>query len=256
VKANGAGSFFMHAVSPSKPAGDTPVAGRDIDDLHSITIADANGGMQTLYFGADVNNEIGVEMFDMPPAPPQGAFDARFASSDGGTMVQVHPSSVNNAIDLPITVQSEAYPLSVTWDITDAEYELVAGSTTTPMRGQGTVRIASGNRLTLRVTVNSNGLPKEYALYQNYPNPFNPTTKVKYALPVDSKVTAEMYNILGQRVKTLVRNDQSAGYHVVEWNGTNDQGAPLASGLYMLRLSAEGTNGKKFTDVRKLMFLK
>jgi flagellar hook assembly protein FlgD len=57
-------------------------------------------------------------------------------------------------------------------------------------------------------------------------------------------------------VKTLVRNDQSAGYHVVEWNGTNDQGAPLASGLYMLRLSAEGTNGKKFTDVRKLMFLK
>jgi hypothetical protein len=83
-------------------------------------------------------------------------------------------------IELPITVQSEAYPLTVTWNVADAEYQLAYGSTTQPMRGGGTVRIASGDRLTLRVTVNSNGLPREYALYQNYPNPFNPTTKIKW----------------------------------------------------------------------------
>jgi flagellar hook assembly protein FlgD len=65
-----------------------------------------------------------------------------------------------------------------------------------------------------------------------------------------------MYNILGQRVKTLVREEQPAGYVVMEWNGTNDRGAPLASGIYLLRVSAERTNGKKFTDVRKLMLLK
>jgi hypothetical protein len=158
---------------------------------------------------------------------------------------------------MPISIQSTAYPLTVTWNVGDREYELGVGSGSHPMRGEGTLTInGETERLVLKATAGSVGLPKEYALYQNYPNPFNPTTKIRYALPIDSKVKAEMYNLLGQRVKTLVSTDQAAGYHTVEWNGTNDQGAPLASGLYMLRLSADGTNGKTFTDVRKLMLVK
>jgi hypothetical protein len=254
VKAASAGTFFMHAVGPSRPSG--TVTGRSISELNSITITDANGGSQTLYFGTDMNNEIAVDMFAMPPAPPQGAFDARFTSADGGTMVQTHATEVSQAIEMPVTIQSVAYPLTVTWTITDGEYGLQEGSTVHPMRGEGRVTIGETDRLTLRLTADANGLPKEYALYQNYPNPFNPTTTIKYALPVESKVTAEMYNVLGQRVKTLISTEQGAGYHTVDWNGTNDQGAPLASGLYMLRLSAEGKNGRNFTDVRKLMFLK
>jgi flagellar hook assembly protein FlgD len=107
----------------------------------------------------------------------------------------------------------------------------------------------------LKVTGGSE-MPKEFALSQNYPNPFNPTTHIKYALPVDSRLAMEIYNVIGQRVRTLVNGDQAAGYHIAEWNGTNNAGAQLASGMYLLRMSATGIDGKKFNDIRKLMLLK
>ena len=111
------------------------------------------------------------------------------------------------------------------------------------------------NRLMLKLT-GAGELPKEYALSQNYPNPFNPTTGIKYALPVDSKVTMEIYNIVGQRVRTLVNNNMPAGYHAAEWDGTGTAGQQLASGVYFLQMSATGTNGKSFNELRKLMMLK
>jgi hypothetical protein len=240
VKANGAGTFHMHIVGVPR-AGKTEepavTQGKTLDDLHTLTIEDATGGSQTLYFGADGAGEIPVLMYEMPPLPPAGMFDARFSTATGGYLVQTHPAEISG---------------------TAASYELSdgAGGVQT-LRGEGTMRIGGSNsHLTLRVTGSGTLLPKEYALYQNYPNPFNPTTTIKYALPVDSKVTVEMYNIIGQRVRTLVSTEQAAGYYLTEWNGTNDAGAQLASGMYFMRMSAEGTNGKTFTDVRKTMMLK
>ena len=176
-------------------------------------------------------------------------------------MVQIHPVEVNTVMEMPISIQTEAYPLIVTWRVADGEYELsdeVGGVQT--LRGEGTMKIANPagggmNHLVLKVTGGS-GLPNEFALSQNYPNPFNPTTNIKYALPMDSKVTVEIYNVLGQRVQTLVNGDQPAGYHSVEWNGTGNNGQQLASGMYFLQMSATGNNGKKFSEVRKVMFLK
>jgi hypothetical protein len=266
VKANSAGSFFMHATGPAKPV-DAPQAGRTIEDLNSITIGDANGGSQTLYFGEDESGDlpagqagIQVAMFAMPPAPPAGSFDARFESAEGGLMAQTHTSAVSEVIDLPIAIQSSAYPLTVTWKVagTEATYELSDGvGGTHAVRGEGTVKITNSEvrRLVLKVT-GSSSLPKEFALSQNYPNPFNPTTNIKYALPVDSKLTMEIYNVLGQRVRTLVNGDQPAGYHSVEWNGTGNGNQQLASGIYFLQMSASGTNGKKFNEIRKLLMLK
>jgi hypothetical protein len=198
-------------------------------------------------------------MFAMPPAPPEGSFDARFESSEGGLMVQTHPVEVSTVIDLPITVQSSAYPLTVSWKVngTTSSYELSDGSTTHPLRGEGTLKITNSRvqQLMLKVT-GSSGLPKEFALSQNYPNPFNPTTNIKYALPVDSKLTMEIYNIVGQRVRTLVNENMPAGYHVAEWDGTGNAGQQLSSGVYFLQMSAKGVNGKSFTELRKLMMLK
>jgi flagellar hook assembly protein FlgD len=96
----------------------------------------------------------------------------------------------------------------------------------------------------------------DFALSQNYPNPFNPTTNIKYALPVESKLTMEIYNVIGQRVRTLVNDVQVAGYHVAEWDGTGNGGQQLASGVYFLQISAKGVNGKSFNDVRKLVMMK
>ena len=96
------------------------------------------------------------------------------------------------------------------------------------------------------------GMPVVFQLEQNYPNPFNPNTTINFALPEQARVTLEVYNMLGQRVNTLVAGEElTAGYHNVVWDGRNQAGNPVASGVYIYRIQAGD-----FTDVKKMMFLK
>ena len=85
-----------------------------------------------------------------------------------------------------------------------------------------------------------------YSLSQNYPNPFNPSTVIEFALPKDAHVRLEVYNIIGQKVMTLVDEVRPAGYHSVKLDGTN-----LASGMYLYRL----TTGQQ-TFMKKLLLMK
>jgi hypothetical protein len=85
----------------------------------------------------------------------------------------------------------------------------------------------------------SNAVPTRYSLNQNYPNPFNPETIISYELPADSKVELSVYNILGERVATLVNEFKPAGYYEVAWNGTRDDGTTVSSGIYFYRLSTD-----------------
>ena len=91
----------------------------------------------------------------------------------------------------------------------------------------------------------------KFDLAQNYPNPFNPTTTIEYALPKASHVTLTIYNMLGQKVKTLVNGMMQPGKHQVVWNATNEAGAKVSSGIYFYRL--EGDFGVK---VRKMILVK
>jgi len=81
-------------------------------------------------------------------------------------------------------------------------------------------------------------IPSEFALSQNYPNPFNPTTSIKYAISQNANVKLVVYNMLGQVVKTLVNQEQEAGYYTIQWNGTNDFGGKVSSGIYIYRIIA------------------
>jgi hypothetical protein len=99
-------------------------------------------------------------------------------------------------------------------------------------------------------------LPSEFALAQNYPNPFNPTTTIRYALPVESKVVVKIFNTLGQEIRTLVEETQAAGLKTLTWNARTNSGRPAASGVYLLHLRAEGRNGRVFSDVRKMILCK
>jgi hypothetical protein len=94
-------------------------------------------------------------------------------------------------------------------------------------------------------------LPQVYQLQQNYPNPFNPTTAISYVLPKATDVTLVVYNTLGQKVKTLVATSQTAGEHSVEWDGTDDTGSPVASGVYLYKLSSPD-----YSSTRKMMLIK
>ena len=82
-------------------------------------------------------------------------------------------------------------------------------------------------------------LPAKLALHENHPNPFNPTTAIGFDLPSQSRVELSVYNMLGERVTTLVDNDLSAGTHRVIWEGRDDHGREVPSGLYLYKLSAE-----------------
>ncbi len=82
----------------------------------------------------------------------------------------------------------------------------------------------------------ANGMPAEYALFQSYPNPFNPTCEIAYALPGDCHLTLTIYNILGRKVRVLVDEHQSAGHKSVKWDGKNDQGQEVTSGIYFYRI--------------------
>ena len=95
------------------------------------------------------------------------------------------------------------------------------------------------------------GIPTEFSLDQNYPNPFNPTTTIKYGLKEASDVELTVYNMLGQKVRTLVSAQQNAGYQSIQWDGRNDNGSKVASGIYIYKLSAND-----FVSSRKLILMK
>lgn len=102
-------------------------------------------------------------------------------------------------------------------------------------------------------------VPEHYGLGQNYPNPFNPTTIIRYQLSVTSVVELTIYNPLGQKIKTLVSQVQPAGEHQIPWNGTNDLGRPVVSGVYFYRLQASATSpGERthFVQTRKLLLIR
>jgi hypothetical protein len=93
--------------------------------------------------------------------------------------------------------------------------------------------------------------PEVYALGNNYPNPFNPATTIKYQLPEATDVRLEIFNVVGQVVRTLIADPQNAGRYTVQWDAANDSGQPLSSGIYFYRLQAG-----EFQEVNKMLLLK
>jgi hypothetical protein len=94
-------------------------------------------------------------------------------------------------------------------------------------------------------------IPVEYALYQNYPNPFNPVTDIRFNIAKSGKVSLVIYDLLGHKVRTLINSNLSYGKHWVQWDGTADNGYPVASGVYFYRLEA-----KDFSQTMKMVLMK
>jgi hypothetical protein len=93
--------------------------------------------------------------------------------------------------------------------------------------------------------------PVSYALGQNFPNPFNPATTIRYALAKTGDVTLEIYNMLGQKVRTLFSGTRATGEYEAQWDGTADNGSHVASGVYFYRLRSG-----EFNAVRKLVMIR
>ena len=98
---------------------------------------------------------------------------------------------------------------------------------------------------------NLRSIPKKYVLEQNIPNPFNPSTSISYHLPEDTYVKIVVYNVLGQEARELFKGDQVSGFHTVVWNGKDNLGRQVASGIYAYRLIAGD-----FISSRRMTLLK
>ncbi|MBK7142411.1 MAG: T9SS type A sorting domain-containing protein [bacterium] len=111
----------------------------------------------------------------------------------------------------------------------------------------------TGDRIELgRLTTATGGtLPGSFSLAQNYPNPFNPTTTISFSLPSKGTAKIEIYNVLGKLVAVPFNGSVEAGEHQVVWNGKNETGEAVASGVYFYRLTADN-----YTDTKKMMLLK
>ena len=96
------------------------------------------------------------------------------------------------------------------------------------------------------ITGVAEAVPREFVLLHNYPNPFNPSTNIKYALPHASHITLTVFNTLGQIVRELVNGEMQAGYHEVQFDGSD-----LASGVYLYRMQAGS-----IVDVKKVVLLR
>ena len=89
-------------------------------------------------------------------------------------------------------------------------------------------------------------IPTQFALHQNYPNPFNPSTQISFDIPEGSElVSLNIYNILGKKVSTLLNNVVNPGKHKIEWNAKDNEGNPVASGIYFYELSSSSFTARK-----------
>jgi len=104
--------------------------------------------------------------------------------------------------------------------------------------------------INLTTTAQSIELPNEFRLLQNYPNPFNPTTLVRFQIPQTAEVRLDIYNTLGQKIRTLLNQQLSPGSYTAEWDATNDAGAGVAAGIYFYRLKAN-----RSVQTRKMVLL-
>ncbi|MFQ5822427.1 MAG: carboxypeptidase regulatory-like domain-containing protein [bacterium] len=99
---------------------------------------------------------------------------------------------------------------------------------------------------------NPTSVPEKFALFQNYPNPFNPETSIKYHLAEASQVTLKIFNILGQEIRTLLDKLQEPGVYTIKWDGKDNFGRQVASGIYLFQIKA----GDKFRKSQRMLLLK
>ncbi|MGH7601395.1 MAG: FlgD immunoglobulin-like domain containing protein, partial [bacterium] len=165
---------------------------------------------------------------------------AEFKQGSGGGIASIAVQDKNVVSAATVTVDG-SFSGNVDWAVVGLEIKPQALS----KRGE----IAGNDELAAP--------PLVYQLEQNYPNPFNPSTMIKFALPAAGKVIVKIYSETGQLVRTLVDGEMAAGRHGIHWNGKNQAGRSIASGVYLYQIVARGQNGEiTFSQTKRMTLLK
>lgn len=223
--------------------------------LNALEIRDQKNRAMTLYFGKYTSDLDSLEQYLLPPRPPRGIFDARFANDR-------FVSATSNANEEHVIhFYSSDYPVVLKWQLAKTpiqKYKMTDG-----FNGEvlGAVQLSESGSLTINdprietVVIKSvsiePSLPTSYTLEQNYPNPFNPETKIDFALVEQGRMKVVVYNVLGGKVRTLIDQVMEPGYHSVHWDGRNQNGEMVQSGIYFYKMTTPG-----FTQIRKMLLIR
>ncbi len=259
-----------------------------------ITARDNGTGIATDTFGVHINATYcndgalspgGYTEEELPPKPPTGVFDFRFtehrsSSSCIGVGQRLHLQEPQKLDTFKIEFQPSdgGYPFTFSWGtwaawiasdwdslkLQDAfggflvninmkvdTSVVVANSAITTLNIIGRSRAAG----TLDVDREGDLVPQRFELEQNYPNPFNPSTTIRFAVEKTAFTDVAVYNVIGQKVKTLAAETMTPGFYTTTWNGTDDNGQSVTTGVYFVRMVATGDNAE-FNSLRKLLLLK
>jgi len=249
VKANATGKIVLNSgatIQPKQAPVVDPLAG-----FSTLAIQDAAGNRQMLYVGDGKADGVSAS-YELPPVPPAPIFDARFGSQ---RMVETYEAANRNEKRYALVVQGEEYPLTLTWNMRDASRTFALTGLPSGQRiqldGSGSVTLDRPVQSLALVLRNHSELPVEFSLGANYPNPFNPTTSFIVGVPKSAAVDIAIYNLLGQKVRTLVHEELAAGYYQEEWNGLTDDQQLAGSGVYFVRMVSES-----FVAVHKIVMMK
>jgi len=183
--------------------------------LYNLPISIANTkGVTSIYTEVEVNN--GVEVKGISVRLPEGWISSSVVENGKVKFAAAGTNPLNDGVIANVQLKLE--------------------------NKEAVVSVVGNAKLNEEISASLNAkvreIPSEFAVSQNYPNPFNPTTTIKFAIANDARVNLVVYDMLGQKVRTLIDGEQEAGYYSVRWDGTNDFGSKVSSGIYIYRLQA------------------
>lgn len=228
------------------------------DGVETWYMVTAHGGDTWDFW--DSNPNSGVSIDNLQPAPPQGVIagggdteDQVVIGWDGANIEPIQYYTIYRSVDGGAIEQHtySAEPGYVDNLTAPGTYEYVI--TATDYGDNESARSAAVSyTFTPLSIVDGMGIPDEFALRANYPNPFNPSTTIAYQMPEAGRVSLEVYDLTGNVVSTLVSESQPAGYYQTVWNGRDQRGVPVATGVYFYRLQA----GAEFVKTHKMVLMK
>lgn len=258
--------------------------------LIPLQVAETGPASDIIYFGVNpsATNSIDPSLgeYELPPAE-LGWFDIRFVSPfiGQGLRVDYVPFvSYSQQDTFAVTFQPGigTYPMKFSWSaslvktVSDSMLlvdRMSGGTIRVRMDIDSTYSLANSSIDTLYVVVYSAyplptdvnpvkpGIPKGFVLYQNYPNPFNPTTHISFSVDRAAQVRVMIYNVLGQEISTVANGTFFPGLYNFEWNGNDQRGNQVPSGVFYVRMIAEKLQGEtgssdQFVVTRKILMMK
>lgn len=250
IRADAPGTILLGSAGSAAPGKQLAQAEEpDLTGFDRLIVSNEEGHTRTLYFGDILDKSVPEIAFTLPPIPPHGAFDARFSgdrilvSEDGGLIELASRSGITLALELADPSADLYYRFAI-------PEQNEAAAVLELQHGESQTIDLPAKTLTLQMSGQSGppdaDLPEKYELAANYPNPFNPATTIRYSLPEQGMVHLAVYNLLGQKVATLINEERPAGHHEVIFDATG-----FSSGVYIYRMQAG-----HFSTTKKMMLVK